>query len=96
MYTAVLIHLIDFTPMTLSGIVKTVTPPVHVALSTILHISLKPSARLLELIMCLDNYAQYDKIAEELVELHVTQLLNNCSLYGRELAVDIVLSIYLV
>ena len=33
------------TPMTLSGMVKTVTPPVHVALSTILHISPKPSTR---------------------------------------------------
>ena len=35
----------DSTPMTLSGMVKTVTPPVHVALSTILHISPKPSAK---------------------------------------------------
>ena len=33
------------TPMTLSGMVKAVTPPVHVALSTILHISSKPSTR---------------------------------------------------
>ena len=33
------------TPMTLSGMGETVTPPVHVVLSTILHISPKPSAR---------------------------------------------------
>ena len=33
------------TPMTLSGMEETVTPPVHVVLSTILHISPKPSAR---------------------------------------------------
>ena len=35
----------NFTPMTLSGMGETVTAPVHVVLSTILHISPKPSAR---------------------------------------------------
>ena len=33
------------TPMTFSGMEETVTPPVHVVLSTILHISPKPSTR---------------------------------------------------
>ena len=45
MYVAVVYQLTASTPMTLSGMVKTVTPPVHVALSTILHISPKPSTR---------------------------------------------------
>ena len=39
------------TPMTLSGMEETVTPPVHVILSTILHTSQKLSARQLLMIL---------------------------------------------
>ena len=44
MYLVVAYHT-HSTPMTFSGMRETVTPPVHVVLSTILHISPKPSTR---------------------------------------------------
>ena len=49
--TEIVLQSTHSTPMTLSGMVKTVTPTVHVALSTILHISPKPSARQLAMIL---------------------------------------------
>ena len=74
MYMIVVYQHTHSTPMTLSGMGETVTPPVHVVLSTILYFTKtlnQTTTDDLELRMCLWDSGNSDNIAVELVELYV-------------------------